>query len=41
MSRIDGYSAYQTDFQKGIYDRKKPESRLAEPRAGGKIDVGV
>lgn len=33
MSRIDGYSAYQTDFQKGIYDREKPESRLAEPRA--------
>ena len=39
MSRIDGYSAYQTDFQKGIYDREKPKSRRAEPRAVDKENI--
>lgn len=33
MSRIEGYFAYQANFQKGIYDREKPESRRAEPKA--------
>lgn len=33
MSRIEGNFAYQANFQKGIYDREKPESRRAEPKA--------
>lgn len=33
MSRIDGYSAYQADLPKGIYDREKSESRRTEPKS--------
>lgn len=39
MSRVDGYSAYHTDFQKDIYDREKPENRRAEARTLEKEDA--
>lgn len=39
MSRVDGYSAYHTDFQKGVYDREKPENKREEARTDEKRDV--
>ena len=30
MSKISGYAAFGTDFQKNIYEKAKPENRRAD-----------